>query len=51
MNWQQLVTLAIILTIAVVFVWRGSSAKKSGGCGCGCAHGEHGEQDREKAAR
>jgi len=39
MNWQQFLPLAVILTVAFIFIWRGSGSKKPG-CGCGteCAH-------------
>jgi len=42
MNWQQFVPMAIVLGIAVFFVWRSSGQKKhehDHSCGCGCEHG------------
>jgi len=40
MNWHQFVPLAVVLGIAVVFVWRSSGQKKHDhDCGCGCEHG------------
>jgi hypothetical protein len=39
MNWQQFLPLTVILTVAIIFVWRGSGSKKPGcGCGSGCSH-------------
>jgi hypothetical protein len=53
MNWQQLILLAVVLAVAVVFVWRSSGAKKSdGGCDCcDCSHdhqGAHGSSPVKK---
>ena len=42
MNWQQLITLSLVLAVAILFVWR-SSGKPTGhgsGCNCGCPHDE-----------
>jgi len=44
MNWSQILILAVVIGITVAFVWR--SSKKSGGCGCGCAHEEHPEKKK-----
>ena len=52
MNWQQLITLSIVLAVAVLFVWR-SSGKKSGhgsGCNCGCPH-DHQDDASVKSAK
>jgi len=41
MNLQQFIPLAIVLTVAVIFVWRSSGSKPhQHDCGCGCDH-EH----------
>ena len=52
MNWQQLITLSIVLAVAILFVWR-SSGKKSGhgsGCNCGCPH-DHADDASVKSAK
>ncbi len=40
MNWQQLITLSIVLGVAILFVWRSSGKKPEhgSGCNCGCPH-------------
>jgi hypothetical protein len=41
MNWQQILTLGIVLAVAVIFVWRSSNPSgHKHGCNCGCDHGE-----------
>jgi hypothetical protein len=46
MNWQQFFPLAIVLGVAVIFVWRSSSKKSGCGQDCNCSH-EH-DSPREK---
>ena len=44
MNWQQFLTLVIVLGVAVVLVWRSSAPKKHDhGCDCGCPNHHEGE--------
>ncbi len=41
MNWQQLIALGVVLTVAVIFIWRSADPKRhKHGCGCGCDHGD-----------
>jgi hypothetical protein len=48
MNWQELLTLAVVLSVAAVFVWRSSAPDKhEHGCDCDC-HREHGEKSEKK---
>jgi hypothetical protein len=53
MNWQQLILLAVVLAVAVVFVWRSSGAKKSdGSCDCcDCGHDHKGVHAKPTAKK
>jgi hypothetical protein len=52
MNWQQFLTLLIVLGVATFFVWRSSGTKKhKHSHHCGCAHGCDAEKQKEKATR
>ena len=50
MNWQQFLPLLVVLTVAVIFVWRSSGSKKSDeGCDCcGCHHEHKAEHEQKK---
>ncbi|HEY5345968.1 MAG TPA: hypothetical protein VIK62_06450 [Verrucomicrobiae bacterium] len=51
MNWQQFLTLMIVLGVAVIFVWRSSSPKKhEHSHNCGCDHEHDSEKPKDKAA-
>jgi hypothetical protein len=51
MSWQNILTLAIVLGVAVFFVWRSSGSKKHGhSCNCGCGHEDETETRKDKSA-
>ncbi len=50
MNWHQFLPMLIVLSVAVVFVWRSSSPKKHDhNCNCGCAHDAKADAPKENA--
>jgi len=51
MSWQNILTLAIVLGVAIFFVWRSSGKKHSHGCNCGCVHEDDPENQKNKATR
>jgi hypothetical protein len=51
MNWQQFLPLAVIVTVATIFVWRGSGDKKPGcGSGSGCSHAKGADAKKTDSA-
>ena len=50
MNWQQFLTLLIVLGVAAIFVWRSSGTKKhTHGHDCGCAREPGAEKQKDQA--
>jgi len=49
MNWRQFIPVAVVLAVAVIFVWRSSGKKTSCGCGRDCAHDHEAEAKKETA--
>jgi len=51
MNWQQFLTLLIVLGVGAIFVWRSSSPKKhEHSANCGCDHEHDSDKPKDKAA-
>lgn len=36
MNWQDWLTLGLVFSVALFFLWRSSGKKTGHGCGCHC---------------
>lgn len=52
MNWQQVLTLVIVLGVTAIVVWRSSSPHKHNrGCNCGCDHDPEAGNQKQKAQR
>jgi hypothetical protein len=51
MNWQNILTLVVVLGAATFFVWRSSGTKKHNhDCNCGCAHEDETGAQKDKAS-
>ncbi len=52
MNWQQVLTLVIVLGVTAIVVWRSSSPHKHNrDCNCGCDHDYEAGNQKQKAQR
>ncbi len=52
MNWQQVLTLVIVLGVTAIVVWRSSSPHKHNrDCNCGCDHDHEAGNQKQKAQR
>ena len=52
MNWQEILPLIIVLSVAAIFVWRSSSPDKhEHSCNCDCHHGHEEKSNKETPVR